>query len=150
VIVLLAGLLGGNLFGRTLYRWFEGRMEKIPLVRSIYLATKQISQVFLGQERTVFRKVVYIEYPRPGIFMLGFVTSNWKFTDRSGVESGFVAVFIPTSPNPTTGYLVIVPPEEAIPSDLSVEEAFKVVISGGAVVPEGRGAVSNEERPAEH
>ena len=144
VIILLAGVLGGNLFGKTLYRWFEGGFEKIPLVRSIYVAIKQISEVFLKQERTVFKKVVLVEYPRAGTYMIGFVTSGWRFTDESGVEHEFITVFLPTSPNPTTGFLVIIPPHEAHPSDLSVEDAFKVVISGGAVVPESHRYVSHE------
>jgi uncharacterized membrane protein len=150
VIVLLAGIFGANLFGRTLYKWFEGGFEKIPLVRSIYVAIKQISEVFLKQERTVFKKVVLVEYPRPGVYMIGFVTSSWRFRDPSGAEHEFITVFLPTSPNPTTGFLVIIAPHEAIPSDLSVEDAFKVVISGGAVVPESHrfGSAERGDAPA--
>ena len=148
LIILLAGVLGGNLFGKTLYRWFEGGFEKIPLVRSIYVAIKQISEVFLKQERTVFKKVVLVQYPRPGIYMIGFVTSSWRFTDPSGLEHEFITVFLPTSPNPTTGFLIIIPPHEAIASDLSIEDAFKVVISGGAVVPGSHRYASRESEDA--
>lgn len=148
ILVLLAGVLGGNLFGRTLYQWFEGRMGKIPLVRSIYVAIKQISEVFLKQERTVFKKVVLVQYPRPGMYMIGFVTSDWRFTDPSGLQHKFITVFLPTSPNPTTGFLVIIPPHEATASDLSIEDAFKVVISGGAVVPESHRYASGEGEEA--
>jgi len=146
--ILLAGIIVGGFFGRTLFRWFEEGFEKIPMVRSIYVAIKQIGEVFLKQERTVFRKVVIVEYPRPGTFMIGFVTSNWDFHGLHASGREFLTVFLPTSPNPTTGFLVIIPPHEAIPTDLSVEEAFKVVISGGAIVPEayrprGRGGAAD-------
>jgi uncharacterized membrane protein len=135
LIILLAGVFGGGFFGRTLLRWLEGGFEKLPMVSRIYVAIKQISEVFLRQERTVFERVVLVEYPRPGIWMLGFVTSRWRFRAPGREEGEYITAFLPTSPNPTTGFLIIVPPAEAIPTDLSVEEAFKVVISAGAVVP---------------
>ena len=136
-IILLAGVLGGGFFGRTLFRWFEGGLEKIPMVRSIYVAIKQVGEVFLKQERTVFKKVVLVQYPRPGIYAIGFETSTWRFRGADGLEHDFVTIFIPTTPNPTSGLFVMVRREEAIPSELSIEEAMKMVISGGAVVPSG-------------
>jgi uncharacterized membrane protein len=135
VIILLAGVIGGGFFGRTLFRWFEGGLEKIPMVRSIYVAIKQVSEVFLKQDRTVFKEVVLVQYPRPGIYVIGFVTSTWRFKGADGLERDFVTIFIPTTPNPTSGLFIMVGREEAIPSDLSIEEAMKMVISGGAVVP---------------
>ncbi len=137
VIILLAGVLGGGFFGRTLFRWFEGGLEKIPMVRSIYVAIKQVSEVFLKQERTVFKEVVLIQYPRPGIYVIGFVTSSWRFRGAGGVEQDFFTVFLPTTPNPTSGLFLMAPRHEVIPSDLSIEDAMKMVISGGAVVPPG-------------
>ena len=137
VIVLLAGILGGGFLGRTLFRWFEGRLEKIPMVRSIYVAIKQVSEVFLKQERTVFKEVVLVQYPRPGIYVIGLVTSSWRFRGAGGVEQDFVTIFLPTTPNPTSGLFLMVPRHEVIPSDLSIEDAMKMVISGGAVVPPG-------------
>lgn len=152
VVILAAGVLGGGIIGRTLFRWFEGGLEKIPMVRGIYLAIKQISEVFLREERTVFERVVIVEYPRSGVYMLGFVTANWRFRTRAGTEEDFVAVFIPTSPNPTSGFLVVLPPHEAIPTDLSVQEAFKVIISGGAVAPDAYrslGASAGHPKPGD-
>jgi len=137
VIVLLAGVLGGGFFGRTLFRWFEGGLERIPMVRSIYVAIKQVSEVFLKQERTVFKKVVLIQYPRPGIYVIGFVTSTWRFKGAGGAEQDFVTIFLPTTPNPTSGLFMMVPRHEVIDSDLSIEDAMKMIISGGAVVPPG-------------
>jgi len=106
-------------------------------VRSIYVAIKQVSEVFLKQERTVFKKVVLVQYPRPGIYVIGFETATWRFEGADGLEHDFVTIFIPTTPNPTSGLFIMVRREEAIPSDLSIEEAMKMVISGGAVVPPG-------------
>ncbi|MDD4857552.1 MAG: DUF502 domain-containing protein, partial [Candidatus Krumholzibacteria bacterium] len=100
VIILLAGVLGGGFFGRTLLKWLEGGFEKIPMVRSIYVAIKQVSEVFLKQERTVFKEVVLIEYPRHGVYVIGLVTSSWRFKGSDGVERDFVTVFLPTTPNP--------------------------------------------------
>jgi uncharacterized membrane protein len=137
VIILLAGIVGGGFFGRTLFRWFEGGLEKIPMVRSIYVAIKQVSEVFLKQERTVFKEVVLVQYPRPGVYAIGFVTSTWRFTGVDGVERDFVTIFLPTTPNPTSGLFIMVRREEALPSELSIEDAMKMVISGGAVVPPG-------------
>jgi uncharacterized membrane protein len=137
VIILLAGIVGGGFFGRTLFRWFEGGLEKIPMVRSIYVAIKQVSEVFLNQERSVFKEVVLVQYPRPGVYVIGFVTSTWRFTAADAQEHDFVTIYLPTTPNPTSGILLMVRREEVIPSDLSLEDAMKMVISGGAVVPSG-------------
>lgn len=138
LVIVLAGVLGGGFLGRTLFRWFEGRLERIPMVRGIYVAIKQISEVFLKEDRSVFDRVVIVEYPRPHVYMLGFVTARWRLRTRAGGEEELLAVFIPTSPNPTSGFLVAIPPQDAFPTDLSVPEAFKVIVSGGAVVPGGR------------
>jgi len=137
VIIVLAGVLGGGFFGRTLFRWFEGGLEKIPMIRSIYVAIKQVSEVFLKQERTVFKEVVLIQYPRTGIYVIGLVTSSWRFKGAGGAEQDFVTIFLPTTPNPTSGLFLMAPRHEVIASDLSIEDAMKMIISGGAVVPPG-------------
>ena len=134
-VILVAGILGGGILGRTLFRWMEEKLERIPMVRGIYGAIKQISGVFLKEDRSVFERVVLVEYPRAHVYMLGFVTASWRMKTRAGTDEDFLAVFIPTSPNPTSGFLVAIPPQDAIPTDLSVPEAFKVIVSGGAVVP---------------
>jgi uncharacterized membrane protein len=149
VIILLAGVVGGGFLGRTLFRWFEGGLEKIPMVRSIYVAIKQVSEVFLKQERTVFKEVVLVQYPRPGIYVIGFVTSSWRFRGAGGVEQDFVTIFLPTTPNPTSGLFMMVPRHEVIPSDLSIEDAMKMIISGGAVVPPGHKHAADDSAGAE-
>lgn len=135
LVILLVGVFAGNLIGKKIIGWMEGVVARIPLIRRMYMAVKQISEVFLRQERTVFRKAILIQYPRPGIFAIGFVTSNWRVSVLDGKERTFINVFLPTTPNPTSGLFLMIPEEEAIPLDCSVDDALKMVISGGAFIP---------------
>lgn len=134
-VVFLTGVLAGNFIGRRIIRWLEVLVDRIPLVRRVYNAIKQMSEVFLKEERTVFRRAVIIEYPRRGIYSVAFETSTWKRGGGSGEEKVFLNVFLPTTPNPTSGFFLIVPEEDTIPMRCGVEEALKMVISGGAVIP---------------
>ncbi len=135
LIVLLTGVFAGNLFGRTIISWLETVVFRIPLFSRMYIAIKQLSEVFLKQERTVFKRTILVQYPRPGIYVVAFVTSTWRCKDETGEERSFVNVFLPTTPNPTSGLFLMIPEEEAIPFDYTIEEALKLVISGGAVLP---------------
>ena len=135
LIILLTGVFAGNLIGGRIIGWGESVVTKIPLISRIYTAIKQISEVFLRHERTVFRRVILIQYPRPGIYVVGFVTSTWKFRGADAKERTFLNVFLPTTPNPTSGLFLMIPEDEAISLDCSVEDALKMVISGGAVLP---------------
>jgi len=135
LIILITGVLAGNLIGRTVIGWFERLIEKIPMISRIYIAIKQISEVFFKPERTVFKEAILIEYPRHGIFVIGFVTSYYDFKDSDGNERRFVNVFLPTTPNPTSGLFLMVPEEEVTPMNCTMEDALKMVISGGAVLP---------------
>lgn len=135
LIVFLTGIFAGNFFGRTIISWLETVVFRIPLFSRMYIAIKQLSEVFLKQERTVFKRAILIQYPRRGIYVVGFVTSTWRFKDETGEEKSFINVFLPTTPNPTSGLFLMIPEEEAIPFDHTIEEALKLVISGGAVLP---------------
>ncbi len=135
MLVFVTGLLAGNFIGRTIIRWLESLVDRIPLVRRVYNAIKQMSEVFLREERTVFRRAVIIEYPRKGTFSVAFETSTWSRTEKSGEQRTFLNIFLPTTPNPTSGFFLIVPEEDTIPMRCGVEEALKMVISGGAVIP---------------
>ena len=135
LIVLLTGIFAGNFFGRTIISWLESVVFRIPLFSRMYIAIKQLSEVFLKQQRTVFKRTILVQYPRPGIYFVAFVTSTWRFEDEKGEERSFVNVFLPTTPNPTSGLFLMIPEEEAIPFDYTIEEALKLVISGGAVLP---------------
>lgn len=135
-IVLAAGVFAGNFIGKKIIALLEVVVTRIPLISRMYTAIKQISEVFLRHERTVFRRAVYIEYPRPGIFVIGFVTSSWKSEVEGQRGRTFLNIFLPTTPFPTSGLFLVVPEDDAIPMDCPVEEALKMVISGGAYLPE--------------
>jgi uncharacterized membrane protein len=134
LIVLLMGIFAGNFIGRRIIHWAEKGIKQIPLVSRLYTAFKQMSEVFLQEKRTAFRRAIIIEYPRRGVYSVGFVTSTWSYHDHEGVEKVFINVFLPTTPIPTSGLFLMVPEEDTIPMNCSVEEALKMVISGGAII----------------
>ncbi len=135
LLVLVAGVFAGNFIGRKILKWSEGVVTRIPLVNRMYTAIKQTSEVFVRHERTVFKEAIFIQYPRPGISVVGFVTSTWVTRIGDGPEKKYINVFMPTTPIPTSGLFLMIPEEEAIPMNVSVEDALKMVISGGAVIP---------------
>jgi uncharacterized membrane protein len=136
VLIMLVGLLTRNLVGRILFRWFEDLLRSIPFVRSVYSAITDLVGAFMpGGKSKTFRHVVLVEYPRPGLFCIGFVTNEMPFQFHDGRRLDFVNVYIPNPPNPTSGFLVLVPRADAVPLELSVEEGLKLVLSGGIVLP---------------
>src|SRR5512140_133716 len=136
LLILLIGLLTRNLIGRILFAWFENLLQSIPFVRSVYSAIKDLVRAFnLGGQSKTFRQVVMVEYPRKGLYCLGFVTNEMTFTSSRRKRIVFLNVYIPNPPNPTSGFLSLVPKSEAIPLDLSIEDGLKLVLSGGIVVP---------------
>lgn len=134
IILLLMGIFAGNFIGRRIIHWAEKGIGQIPLVSRLYTAFKQMSEVFLQEKRTAFRRAVILEYPRRGVFSVGFVTSTWSYHDAGGRERVFVNIFLPTTPIPTSGLFLMVPEEDTTPMNCSVEEALKMVISGGAII----------------
>ncbi|MEW6511135.1 MAG: DUF502 domain-containing protein [Bacteroidota bacterium] len=134
VLILVVGLLTRNLVGRVLFAWFEDLLQSIPLVRSVYGAIKDLVNAFnVGEKSKTFRLVVMVEYPRKGLYCVGFVTNQSSFAGPPAEE--FYHVYIPNPPNPTSGFLSLIPKSEAIPLALSVEEGLKLVLSGGIVTP---------------
>ncbi len=133
IIVFLAliifGALVRNVFGKKVVNWIEGVFKKIPLIDSIYGTTKQIIETFSGSKTDSFQKVVYIEYPRKGMWTLGFVTG--ESINESKEE--FYHLFVPTTPNPTSGYFVIIAKEDTTLADVDVEEGFRMIVSSGIV-----------------
>jgi uncharacterized membrane protein len=155
LIILLTGVFAGNFFGSSIITWVESVAFRIPLFSRIYIAIKQLSEVFLKQERTVFKRAILIQYPRPGIYVVGFVTSAWQVKDENGNDKTFINIFLPTTPNPTSGLFLMVPEEEVLPFDHTIEDALKLVISGGAVLPGDRAAHnvlpgSKSDPPSKH
>lgn len=136
LLILLTGMLVANFFGRVLFRWWERLLAKIPLVRSIYTATKQIAEALFGSGSQTFQKAYLIQYPRNGLWTLAFQTS--LTAGEAQVKTGMndvVNLFVPTTPNPTSGFFIMTSRNEIIELDMSVDEALKMIISGGVVVP---------------
>ena len=134
--ILIIGLMARNIVGRWLLDFGEQFLQAIPLAGSVYKTLKQILETLLGDSKTKFRRVVLVEYPRQGIWTMGFVTGKVSPQLQSHLVEEMISVFIPTTPNPTSGWYAIVPTQEAIDIDISIEDAFKVLISGGIVSPE--------------
>jgi uncharacterized membrane protein len=133
--IFLIGALTTNIIGRKLVAMTEGLLLRIPLVKNVYGASKQLFDAFTLPGKEAFRQVVMLEYPRSGVYALGFITATHAkgFQDLVGEQT--VNVFIPTAPNPTSGFFLIVPERSVIPVPISVEEALKMIVSGGLIVP---------------
>ena len=134
--ILIIGLMARNIAGRWLLDFGEQFLQAIPLAGSVYKTLKQILETLLSDSKTKFRRVVLIEYPRKGVWTMGFVTGKVSPQLQAHLKEEMISVFIPTTPNPTSGWYAVVPQQEAIDVDLSIEDAFKVLISGGIVSPD--------------
>jgi uncharacterized membrane protein len=144
IALIIIGALARMLLGRTVVRISENLVNRTPVVRSVYGATKQIVETVLKSQSDAFRQVVLFEYPRRGSWAIGFVTGSTKGEVQALTDDDVVNVFLPTTPNPTSGYLLFLPRRELMPLSMSVEEGIKMIISGGIVTPEDRRPV--EER----
>ncbi len=135
IFITVIGALTTMFVGRTLLAISDSLLHRMPVVRSIYGATKQIFETILAQKSTAFRQVVMFEYPRRGCWAMGFVTGVTEGEIQNLTEDEMVNVFLPTTPNPTSGYLLFLPRRELVPLMMSVEEGAKMIISGGIVAP---------------
>ncbi|MEM9138628.1 MAG: DUF502 domain-containing protein [Pseudomonadota bacterium] len=136
IFTTLVGYFTKNLFGRQLVRMVEGWVDRMPIIRTIYNALKQLVETILNQSNTSFQKACLVEYPRKGIWAVAFVSTDAKGEVPAKVgHPHLVSVFLPTTPNPTSGFLLFVPAEDVVELDMSVEEAAKLVISAGLVAP---------------
>ena len=144
IVVLLTGLITANYFGKRIVESWDALLDRIPLVRSIYSPLKKFSELVLSDQTQSFSKVLLIEYPRKGIYSLCFQTSKelGEVQNQSGEE--MVCVYIPTTPNPTSGYIVLVPQNEVQELKMSVEDALKMIISLGVVVPDPNALIDEE------
>ncbi|MDK2855808.1 MAG: hypothetical protein PWQ86_1021 [Bacillota bacterium] len=130
-LILGTGVLATNYLGRRLLGWGERLFIRLPLVRSVYQTLKQVVQAVFSEKQKAFQQVVLVEYPRKGVYSLAFLTGNKE-------EAGeMVTAFVPTTPNPTSGFLLLVPKEEVKYLNMSVEDGFKLIVSGGVIVPPG-------------
>ncbi len=133
LIILLVGIVTTNIFGKKLLLLGEAIVAKIPFVRSIYRGTKQVVVSFANADTDSFKKVVLIEFPRKGLHAIGFVTGETKGEVQEHTAYRVINVFVPTTPNPTSGFLVFAPKEEVQEIDMSIEDGIKYVVSGGIV-----------------
>jgi uncharacterized membrane protein len=136
IVVVVLGFASRFILGTLLLRAMEKIFTSIPLVRSIYSATKDLLQAFsLGKKGKTFRRVLLIEYPRKGIFTVGFMTNEVMVQATGKTAQKMLSIYVPNPPNPTSGVLILVPESDAKPLDISVEEGLKMVLSGGIVTP---------------
>jgi len=141
--ILLIGLMARNIVGRWLLEFGEGTLQRIPLAGSVYKTLKQLLETFLRDNSRRFRRVVLVEYPREGLYSVGFVTGQVGPSLQSDLGQNLLSVFIPTAPNPTTGWYTLVPEASVRELDISVEDAFRTIISAGIVNPDEREAPVN-------
>lgn len=137
-VVLVTGMVVANLFGRRLVEAWESLLARIPLVRSIYAGVKQVAETLFSPGGQSFRKVVLIEYPRRGLWTLAFQTGNGIGEAQTRTGEDVINVYVPTTPNPTSGFFLMVPRQDAVELDMTVDEGLKMIISMGVVVPEWR------------
>ena len=137
-ILVITGMFAANLLGRRLVSVWEAALGKIPLVRTIYNSVKQISTTLLASQSNSFRKVVLIEYPRKDCWCIGFLSNEQVETDHSITDQQLQSIYLPTTPNPTSGFNLLIPKRDIIELDMSVEDGFKFIISMGVIVPEGK------------
>ncbi len=146
VIVFFVGVLAKNTIGSRIITFAEWFLMKVPMFNIVYSTVKNIGDAIRNQKNGMFRKVVLFEYPRKGIFSIGFVTNeenSWEAKNK--VKENLISVFLPTTPNPTSGYLLLIPKKDLIYLQLPVADAMKLIISGGAITPNTADQIQNKE-----
>lgn len=139
VFFMLVGWFATNFLGRVFIRIAEYFVDRMPIIRTVYGALKQITETIMASQSQAFREAVMLEYPRRGVWSIGFVTGSSKGEVQSVTAEETINVFVPTTPNPTSGYLLFVPKKELVYLEMSVEEAIKLVVSAGIISPPDAG-----------
>lgn len=132
---IVIGWLATNFLGRFIIRMYEYLLDRMPVIRTVYGATKQIFETIAASQSTAFREAVMLEYPRKGVWSIGFVTGRTEGEVQGHTKAETINVFVPTTPNPTSGYLLFVPKKELVFLEMTVEEAVKLVVSAGIITP---------------
>lgn len=135
VVVLFTGIVVANFFGRKLVAFWEGLLSRIPLVRSIYSSAKQVAETMFSNSTRSFREVVMLEYPRKGLWTLAFVTGGGIRQAREQVGEDMISVYVPTTPNPTSGFFLMARQSEVVKLNISVDDGLKLILSTGVLVP---------------
>lgn len=138
IFTMIVGWIAKGLIGRSMIRWAESLVLSIPMVRTIYSGLKQIAETILQQGQQNFDKACLVEYPRKGIWAIAFISTTAKGEIAAKTTNDMVSVFLPTTPNPTSGFLLFVPREDVMVLDMSVEDSAKLIISAGLVYPNGQ------------
>ncbi len=133
--IIFVGFIARNYFGRKLLKLSDRFLGRIPVVRHIYSTFQQISEAFLADHSETFKRPILFEYPRRGIYSIGFITQDTRGLVQQNLDDDVYSVFLPTTPNPTSGFLLFVPKKDVTLLSVSVEEALKLIISGGSIVP---------------
>ncbi|MBM3356697.1 MAG: DUF502 domain-containing protein [Betaproteobacteria bacterium] len=148
LIVFLTGLLAANIIGQRLVTFWEGVLARIPVVNSIYNGVKQVSDTLFTPGGQAFRKALLVQWPREGMWTIAFLTGTPGGDVVNHLKGDFVSIYVPTTPNPTGGYFVIVPRADVVELDMTVDEALKYIISMGVVAPNGSGRRNGNARAA--
>jgi uncharacterized membrane protein len=136
-ILLTIGAVASNFLGRTLLDWWHNLLTRIPVVRSIYMSVKQVSDTLFSENGNAFRKAVLLQWPRENMWTIGFVTGTPGGDVANHLHGEFLSIYVPTTPNPTGGYFVMLRKTDCIELNMSVDEALKYIVSMGVVVPGG-------------
>ena len=135
LVVFLTGLVTANIIGQRLLRFWEGVLSRIPVVKSVYYSVKQVSDTLFSSSGEAFRKALLVQYPREGIWTIAFQTGQPGGDVVNYLDGEYVSVYVPTTPNPTSGFFLMLPRKDVIELDMSVDEALKYIISMGVVAP---------------
>ena len=135
-LIAIVGRLARNYLGKQIIAWVDAALLRVPLLNKVYSATKQVNEAFSSADKTAFRTVVLVEFPRPGAFSIGFITSEQLPCLPATTKDKMVCVFVPATPNPTSGFLLLVPENKVTKLEMSVPDGIKYVISLGSIVPE--------------
>ena len=149
LVLLLTGMAAANIMGQRMVLWWEGLLSRIPIVRSIYSSVKQVSDTLLSPDGHSFRRAVLVEFPQRGQWSVAFVVGSPAERVASALGDGFLLVYVPTAPNPTSGYTLLVRPDEVRELDMSVDDALKFVISLGVVGGEGPAKIAQVSKGKE-
>ena len=138
LLLLLTGVLVTNLFGGRMVRGLESLVRRVPVIGPVYSGAKTFSETVLTDKGSSFKQVVMVEFPRKGVFSIGFITSEDLEEVQARTAQDVTCVFVPTTPNPTTGFIILVPRDEVVRLDMTVDDAFKMLLTLGVVVPKWR------------
>ncbi|HNJ77088.1 MAG TPA: DUF502 domain-containing protein, partial [Azospira sp.] len=141
LIIFITGVLAANFIGQRLVKWWELLLARIPVVNSIYNSVKQVSDTLFSSSGNAFRKALLVQYPREGSWTIAFLTGQPGGDVVTHLKGDYVSVYVPTTPNPTSGFFLMMPKQDVIELDMSVDEALKYIISMGVVAPPSKAAV---------